>query len=129
MGSLNEKQKKFCEEYAKSLNGMEAYKIAYPTCKKDSTAMTNASRLLSDANIKEYIKGLSNTIQSDRIMSIIELQEFWSDFCRNTYVKDNDRLKASELLGKSKGAFLDRVEATVSIPKIEIKGVKHGNRS
>ena len=85
--------------------------------------------MLSDANIKEYIKGLSNTIQSDRIMSIRELQEFWSDFCRNTEVKDNDRLKASELLGKSKGAFLDRVEATVSIPKIEIKGVKHGNRS
>ena len=30
MGSLNEKQEKFCEESAKSLNGMEAYKIAYP---------------------------------------------------------------------------------------------------
>ena len=126
---LNQKHIKFCEEYAKSLNGMEAYKIAYTTCKKDEAAMSGASRLLSDVKIQEYIQSLSNTIQSDRIMSIRELQEFWSDFCRNTEVKDNDRLKASELLGKSKGAFLDRVEATVSIPKIEIKGVKHGNRS
>ncbi len=41
-----------------------------------------------------------------------ERQEFWTDMMRNPEEKSNDRMRASELLGKSEGDFLDRVENT-----------------
>ena len=110
---LNENHIKFCEGYAKTLNQTESYKKAYPNCKKDSTAMSNSSRLLSDAKIQEYVRSLSNKIQNDRIATISEIQEFWTTTFRNIEEKTQDRLKASELLGKSKGMFLDKIEHTV----------------
>jgi hypothetical protein len=49
-------------------------------------------------------------------MSRIELQRHWSALTRGrgTFVseKTSDRLRASELLGRSLGVFLDRVETT-----------------
>lgn len=53
---MTDAQKMFCDEYLKSLNATEAYKVAYPSCKKDETARANSSRLLTNANIKEYIE-------------------------------------------------------------------------
>lgn len=55
MKKLTEKQKRFCDEYLVNLNATRAYKKAYPSVKKDETARANASRLLTKANIKEYI--------------------------------------------------------------------------
>ena len=51
---LTEKQKAFCDYYIESLNATESYKRAYE-CKNDSTARTNSSRMLTNANIKNYI--------------------------------------------------------------------------
>lgn len=48
-------QKIFCNEYLIDLNATRAYKVAYPNCKKDETARANGSRLLTIANIQEYI--------------------------------------------------------------------------
>ena len=109
---INEKQKIFCEEYAKHGNGTLAYRKAYPKIKKDETAKTAASRLLTNVNVKNYIKNLSNIATDTRIADMKEIKEFWSNMLRNTESKDGDRLKASELLGKTYGAFLDRVENT-----------------
>lgn len=55
MKEPTEKQKIFCKEYAFDFNGSRAYKIAYPNT-KDSTARTNASKLLTSANIQAYIE-------------------------------------------------------------------------
>ena len=110
---VNAKQKIFCEEYAKHGNGTLAYKKAYPTTKKDETAKTAASRLLTNVNVKKYIGVLSNKATNSRIMSITELREFWSDMARDTDTRTQERLKASELLGKSNGAFLERIEHNV----------------
>ena len=48
-------QKRFCDEYLIDLNATRAYKVAYPSCKKDDTARANSSRLLAKANIQEYV--------------------------------------------------------------------------
>ena len=55
MKKLTEKQKIFCNEYLVDLNATRSYKKAYPNVKKDEVARANASRLLTKANIKEYI--------------------------------------------------------------------------
>ena len=54
MPELTKNQRRFCEEYVNnSQNGTQAYLKAYKTCKKEETARTNASRLLTNANKKE----------------------------------------------------------------------------
>lgn len=56
MVKLTAKQQRFCDEYLIDLNGTRAYKVAYPSVKRDETARVNASRLLTNANVKTYIQ-------------------------------------------------------------------------
>ena len=60
---MTEAQKRFCDEYLIDLNATRAYKVAYPSCKKDDTARANGSRLLTIANIQGYIKSKQTEIQ------------------------------------------------------------------
>ena len=48
-------QKIFCDEYLIDLNATRAYKVAYPNCKKDETAKSAGSRLLTNVNLQNYI--------------------------------------------------------------------------
>lgn len=54
--ALTKAQKIFADEYLIDLNATRAYKEAYPKIKKDETARANGSRLLTNANVAEYIK-------------------------------------------------------------------------
>ncbi|WP_294364671.1 terminase small subunit [uncultured Clostridium sp.] len=51
---LNERQKRFVNEYIKDLNGTRAYRKVYQ-CKNDETAAVCASQLLRNPNVKEYL--------------------------------------------------------------------------
>ncbi|EOL43346.1 terminase small subunit [Enterococcus caccae] len=53
--TMTDKQRVFADEYLKDLNGTRAYKVAYPTVKKDTRVATNAGRLLGNAEVKTYI--------------------------------------------------------------------------
>ena len=55
MAKLTAKQKIFVDEYLVDLNATRAYKVAYPSCKKEETASVNSSRMLRNAKVKEYI--------------------------------------------------------------------------
>ena len=56
-------QKRFADEYLIDLNATRAYKVAYPNCKKDETARANSSRLLTNANIQNYISEKQKEIE------------------------------------------------------------------
>lgn len=76
------------------------YSVAY--------ARGNAYKILAREDVQAYIQYLrENTDNVRDIMELNDLQEFWSDVIRSEGVKMRDRLRASELLGKSKGAFTD----------------------
>lgn len=79
---LTEKQKRFADDYIIHGNATEAYKTAYPSVKKDSTARTNGSRLLTNANISEYIKERLDKIEDDRLMSVEEALILSSELAR-----------------------------------------------
>lgn len=71
MTSLSNQQKLFCQEYLKlGMNGTQAYLNVYKSVKKESTARTNASRLLTNANIQEYIQELQSKVEEKAIVSI-----------------------------------------------------------
>lgn len=52
---MTDAQKRFCNEYLIDLNATRAYKVAYPNCKKDETAKSAGSRLLTNVNVQNYI--------------------------------------------------------------------------
>ncbi len=53
--ALTPKQKIFADEYLIDLNATRAYKVAYPSCKKDESARVNGSKLLTNTNVVAYI--------------------------------------------------------------------------
>lgn len=52
---LTPKQKIFVNEYLVDLNATRAYKVAYPSVKKEETAAQAGSRMLRNVKAKEYI--------------------------------------------------------------------------
>lgn len=52
---MTEKQKIFADEYLIDLNATRAYRVAYPSVKKDETAAVNGSKLLRNTKVQEYI--------------------------------------------------------------------------
>jgi phage terminase small subunit len=60
--ALNDKQKRFCEEYLKDLNGAQAYIRAGYAVKDEAVARSAAARLLADVAAQELIA----TLQKER---------------------------------------------------------------
>ena len=134
---LTPKQKIFVNEYLVDLNATRAYKKAYPSIKKESTARTNGSRLLTNANIKNYIDEQLKKIEDDRIADGAEVMKYLTSVMRNEVTEEvvvvegegdgcssarivkkdiaaKDRNKAAELLGKRYRLFIDKVETDVN---------------
>lgn len=136
---LNARQMIFCTEYLKDLNGTRAYKVAYPNCKKDSTASAGASKLLTNTNIKNYIDEKLKEIESQKIMDATEVLELLTSIARgetseevvtsmglvvNKKVSEKDRLKGIELMGKYYSLFTDKVDAKVDMSVVILGGAE-----
>lgn len=65
--------------------------------------------------IGQGIKEAQENIRQEQIKTIEEVQQWWSSIIDNTKESTKDRLKASELLVKSKGGFMDKVEVNGSL--------------
>lgn len=52
---MTAKQKIFADEYLVDLNATRAYKVAYPSVKKEETAAAAAARLLRNVKVAAYI--------------------------------------------------------------------------
>ncbi|MCR3759172.1 terminase small subunit [Clostridium felsineum] len=118
---MTEKQKAFCDYYLESGNATEAYKRVYKGCKKDETARANSSRLLTNANVSEYLKERIKQIEDERIAKPMEVLQYLTKVMRGEE-KDqfdldaplNERTKAAELLGKRYRLFTEKIEADVN---------------
>ena len=115
---LTPKQQAFADYYLQTGNAAESYKKAYPSCKKDDTARANASRLLTNANVVTYIEEKQKDIDSKRTADMVEVREFWANAMRNSENSMKDRLKASELIARTSGAFLEKVDVNANVNNI-----------
>ncbi len=100
---MNDRQKRFCEEYAACGNGAEAARRAGYA---ERGARQHADRLLTNVDIQKYIHELRDQAAQLRIASIHEVKAFWSDTMNDTEERTKERLKASELLARADGVFL-----------------------
>lgn len=136
--TMTDKQRIFADEYLKDLNGTRAYKVAYPNVKKDTTAATNAGRLLRYAEVKAYIDEQLEIMHNERTADAQEILEYLTSVMRGketetiatskglydgVEVGAKDRLKAAELLGKRHALFTDKVESEVNSKVIFVDDV------
>lgn len=107
---LNARQRKFAEYYAQSGNAAEsAVKAGYSA----KYANTNASKLLQNTTITNYIKELSEKLKDERIMSAKDRQVALSDIARNDGQDTSDRIRAIDTLNKMTGEYTVKVDAKV----------------
>lgn len=91
MTSLSNQQMLFCQKYVElGMNGTQAYLSVYKNCKKEETAMTNASRLLRNAKVKEYIEELQSKVEEKAIVTIEDIVK------ELTAIAFTDRTKISQ---------------------------------
>lgn len=107
---LNARQRKFAEYYAQSGNAAEsAVKAGYSA----KYANTNASKLLQNTTITNYIKELSDKLKDERIMTAKDRQVALSDIARNDGQDTSDRIRAIDTLNKMTGEYTVKVDAKV----------------
>lgn len=107
---MNERQKKFAEYYAQSGNAAESARKAGYSAKY---ANTNATKLLQNTTISEYIKELAEKAQDERIISAKDRQVLLSDIARDDELDPNARIKAIDTLNKMTGEYTVKVDAKV----------------
>ncbi len=99
----------FCREYCgNGHNATQAYKTAFPNCNGGWDKL--GPRLMGKDGIKQEIARLeADTIEDNglKIKTRLQRQAFWSDMMDETDASRMDKLRASELLGKSQADFID----------------------
>lgn len=114
MTSLSNNQKLFCQEYLKlGMNGTQAYLKVYKSCKKEETASVNASRLLRNAKVQEYISELQKQVEEKAVVSIEMIVDELTAiaFTDRTQISANvrNRILLQEEDGTKKEYFEDNV--------------------
>lgn len=95
---MNQRQRAFCEAYLLSGNATEAaIKAGY----SPKSARSIGQRLLTFADILEYLAQRNAQIIAENTATLEEIYSFWTVTMRDQASKPADRLKASELLSKA----------------------------
>lgn len=103
-GGLTGKQRKFVEAYS---GNATAAAIAAGYSAKTAHSIGNEN--LRKPDIVAAIRKRENKAIKHDVASRLERQKFWTSTMRDVENDMKDRLKASELLGRSEGDFLDNV--------------------
>lgn len=105
---LSDRQRTFCEFF--SQNGGNALQAARDAGYKFPEA--ESVRLMKKPGIRQALESLRASTTNAAIMTREERQQMWSEIARAKDEATKDRLKASELLGKSQADFIERKEIT-----------------
>lgn len=92
---MNQRQIAFCEAYLASGNAAEAARKAGYSPK---TARSIGQRLLTYADIREYLAERNAEIIAKNTATLEEIRSFWTTTMRDSKAKQADRQKASEKL-------------------------------
>lgn len=105
--TLTVKQKAFADFYIETGNAAESARRAGYSPR---TARGTGAENLTKPYILDYIKARNKEIENARIAKMKEVKEFWTKILRDDKTGMRNRLKASEFIAKTNGAFLEKVE-------------------
>ncbi|WP_018659897.1 terminase small subunit [Allofustis seminis] len=109
MSKLTARQKRFADEYIITGNITQA---AINAGYSKKYADRQGYRLLGIVGMQDYIEERNKLLDAEKIADMQEVKEFWTNVVRDDENTLNERIKASELIAKTYGAFLDQVEQT-----------------
>ena len=103
---MTDKQRAFVREYVLDWNATAAASRA------GYSDANYGRQLLTNPNVAAELARLQDSARTDAVLTLSELQEWWSASVRGEHpdARYADRQKASELLAKSQGGFIDRTE-------------------
>ena len=117
---LTEKQKLFCKEYLQDPNATRAYLKVYNV--KQRVAEANGNRLMSNAIVKDYLqKNFEKKKNKLDLKAEDILKELKKLGLQTKIIKNSDKLKALELLGKYFKLFTDNVHHTGEVKTALVK--------
>lgn len=114
-GKLTARQQAFVDAYAGN-----ATAAALVAGYSEKSARVQGRRLITKDNVAKAIKEREAQRLAPTIATRKERQEFWTAVVRDEAQNMKDRLKAAELLGKSEGDFLERVEMDMKVSPASI---------
>lgn len=114
---MNQRKRAFCEAYLISGNATDAAREAGYSPR---SARSIGQRLLTFDDVREYLERRNQEISAANTAQMEEVRQFWTANMRDENMKPADRLKTSELLAKTYGAFLGRVEVDADVKTREV---------
>lgn len=108
---LTPKQERWIDEYLKCNDYTTASRNAGYSGSNDVLKNIGYQNSLKFKNlITERRKELSKELKKETVASLEDIFEFWTKTINNKKEIMKNRLKASELLAKAKGGFIEKVE-------------------
>ena len=123
--TLTVRQQRFVSAYSGN-----ATRAAIEAGYGEKWAASNIDKLLKNTEIQAAIQNREKERTDSMIATREERQQFWTAIMRDEEVDLRDRLRATELLGKSEGDFLERVLDLTppEIPAIQVVFVDAADR-
>jgi len=132
---VNERQRRFADEYIRTGNITQSYLNAYQHVKKENTAATNGSTLLRNPKVKAYIDKRLDELKKESIAEQDEILQFLTSVVRGEITEEipvgmgegyqelkdkepylKDRIKAAEMLGKRYTMWTEKHEVEHRLP-------------
>lgn len=106
--AVNRKQEIFCEEFVKSGNAAEAYKLAGYKASSAKSAANSASRLLENVGICNRIAELREKAEDEKIMDAKQRRIILSEIAKSG--KAIVAIKAIDTLNKMDGVYINKTQ-------------------
>ena len=116
---LNAKQERFAQSLARGMNASAAYKAAGYAATKDGAIRANASRLLTNANVKSLITDLQCKAADNSLVTIESIAAQLDEDRRLAFVEGQASAAVAASLAKARlyGLLLDRTEISATLRK------------
>ena len=134
---MTEKQKIFADEYLIDLNATRAYRVAYPSVKRDETAAAAAARMLRNVKVAAYIqkrmqeRQKRTEITQDRVLQELaaiafakatDYTEIKNECVRIKDTEELDEQQARAIAGIEEGKFGIKVKLNDKEKALELLG-------
>ena len=106
--ALTAKQQAWVDYYKQGHTAADAARLAGYKASSDKAYQNIGSENLG--KLGDYIKDRDKLLESPRIATMEQVNEFWTKIMQSEDEKTADRLKASELRARAAGAFVERLE-------------------
>lgn len=137
---LTQKQENYVQNLIKGMSQRQAYLSAFPNSRKwkEATVDNNAYMLLKKNEVLARYKELQKKVEDEAIITAKEMQKMYTDVLKGNKkfkdyiiqdgkvveievpIKATDWNRASELLMKLQGAYINKIELEEKTPRVNI---------